>query len=248
MASSGKAKKAPRAKGGGSGGLGWRRWLLRLGLLWLAVTVGPVLLLRWVNPPTTAFIELRKAEARARNEKGFVLHHQWVPLSRVAPQLRLAVVAAEDQKFPAHHGFDVKAIEDALEDRLEGKSSRGASTLTQQVAKNLFLWPGRSFVRKGLEAYFTVLLELSWPKARILEVHLNVAEYGDGVYGVEAAAKRSFGKSAAAVTATEAAMLAVVLPNPRGRRVNAPTPKGRERVEWILEQMERLGPGYLSGL
>lgn len=249
MASSGKAKKgakAPKAKAGGGGGARWRRWLLWLGLAWLALTVGPVVLLRWVNPPTTAFMELRKAEARARNEKGFELHHQWVPLARVAPPLRLAVVAAEDQKFPRHHGFDVQAIEDALEDRLEGKSSRGASTLTQQVAKNLFLWPGRSFLRKGLEAYFTVLLELCWPKARILEVHLNVAEYGDGVYGVEAAAKRSFGTSAAAVSATQAAMLAVVLPSPRTRRVNAPTPKARQRIEWILEQMERLGPQYLE--
>ncbi len=243
MASGAKARRAKAP-----GGRAWRRWLARLGVAWLVVTAGPVLLLRWVNPPTTAFIELRKAEARARTQQGFELHQQWVPLARIAPALQLAVIAAEDQKFPRHHGFDVAAIEDALEDRLEGKATRGASTLTQQVAKNLFLWPGRNMVRKGLEAYFTVLLELCWPKRRILEVHLNVAEYGDGVYGVEAAARRSFGKSALAVTPTEAALLAVVLPNPRARRVNAPTPKARERAAWILEQAERLGPAALRDL
>lgn len=215
---------------------------------WLLVTVTPVVLLRWVNPPTTAFIEQRKAEARSRNEVGFEVKQRWVPRARIAPHLQLAVVAAEDQKFPRHGGFDVAAIEDALEDGLEGKATRGASTLTQQVAKNLFLWPGRSLVRKALEAYFTVLLELALPKGRILELHLNVAEYGDGVYGVEAASKLAFGRSAAAVTPVEAAMLAVVLPSPRTRRVTAPTAKARQRIEWILQQCENLGPRHLEGL
>jgi monofunctional biosynthetic peptidoglycan transglycosylase len=217
-------------------------------LAWSLVTVLPVALLRWVDPPTTAFIELRKAEARRRNEVDFVVRQSWVPRRRIAPHLQLAVVAAEDQKFPWHWGFDVEAIEDALEDRLEGKSTRGASTLTQQVAKNLFLWPGRSLVRKALEAYFTLLLELLLPKGRILELHLNVAEYGDGIYGVEAASKHAFGKGAAAVTPVEAAMLAVVLPSPRTRKVNAPTPKARQRIEWILQQCENLGPRHLEGL
>ena len=134
----------------------------------------------------------------------------------------------------------MKAIEDAVEDRLEGKSTRGASTLTQQVAKNLFLWPGRSFVRKGLEAYFTVLLELLWSKARILEVHLNVAEFGNGVYGAEEASRLFLGKAAAALTPEEAAALVVVLPSPKTRKVLAPTPKVRERSQWVLAQMERV--------
>lgn len=218
-----------------------RRWVPRLLLGWLALTLGPVLLFRFVDPPTTAFMLERRWEALEKQDARFALRQQWVPLEKVSPQLRLAVIAAEDQKFPDHFGFDVEAIEDAIEDRLEGKSKRGASTLTQQVAKNLFLWPGRSFVRKGLEAYFTVLLELCWPKWRILEVHLNVAEFGNGVYGVEAASRLAFGTSAAAVGPHEAALLAAVLPNPRVRRITQPSPAVAERVAWIEDQARRLG-------
>ena len=192
-------------------------------LAWVALTVGPVLVLRFVDPPTTAFMMERRLDARDTNEKGFVLRQQWVPRERISPNLQRALIAAEDQKFLAHAGFDVKAIEGAVEDRLDGKSARGASTLTQQVAKNLFLWPGKSFARKALEAYFTVLLELFWSKARILEVHLNVAEFGNGVYGAEEASRRYLGKAASAVTPEEAALLVVVLPSPRTRKVTAPT-------------------------
>jgi len=223
-----------------------RRWVVRLALSWLAVTLGPVVLFRFVDPPTTAFILERRWEALSQQQARFAVRQQWVPLSKVSPHLRLAVIAAEDQKFPGHFGFDVEAIEDALEDRLEGKSKRGASTLTQQVAKNLFLWPARSFVRKGLEAYFTVLLEACWPKWRILEVHLNVAEFGDGVYGVEAASRLNFGVPASAVGPHEAALLAAVLPNPRARKVTAPTPAVAQRVRWIEDQARRLGPDTLS--
>ena len=217
-----------------------RRWLLGLLLAWVVLTVGPVLALRFIDPPTTAFMLTRKAEASDKNEKGFVLRQQWVPLSRISTQLQRALIAAEDQKFFQHSGFDVAAIEDAMEERLEGKSNRGASTLTQQVAKNLFLWSGKSFLRKGLEAYFTMLLERCWPKERILEMHLNIAEYGNGVYGVEAASRLYLGKSAAALTPEEAALLVVVLPSPRTRKVTAPTPKARERSRWVLEQMDRV--------
>lgn len=217
-----------------------KRWALRIGVAWLVLTVGPVLLFSVVDPPTTAFMLERKLDAADRNEKGFVLRQQWVPRERISKHLQRALIAAEDQKFLAHAGFDVKAIEDAVEDRLEGKSTRGASTLTQQVAKNLFLWPGKSFVRKGLEAYFTVLLELLWSKARILEVHLNVAEFGNGVYGAEEASRLFLGKAAAALTAEEAAALVVVLPSPKTRKVLAPTPKVRERSQWVLAQMERV--------
>lgn len=219
---------------------GFWRWVLRLCVAWVVCTVLVVLLFRFVDPPTTAFMLQRRREAATKNETGFVLRQRWVERSRISPHLQRALIAAEDQRFPEHWGFDVQAIEDAVEDRLEGKSSRGASTLTQQVAKNLFLWPGRSFLRKGLEAYFTVLLEVLWPKERILEVHLNVAEYGNGVYGVEQACREYLGKSAAAVTPEEAALLVVVLPSPKNRKVIAPSPKVRQRSDWVLEQMEHV--------
>ncbi|MDX2013573.1 MAG: monofunctional biosynthetic peptidoglycan transglycosylase [Myxococcaceae bacterium] len=212
----------------------------------LALVVLLVLLLRWVNPPTTAFMLERRLAARAANDTRFGLKHEWVPLHDISPALRLAVVASEDQKFPHHFGFDVEAIADAVEDRFEGRSTRGASTLSQQVAKNLFLWPGQSFVRKGLEAFLTVLLEALWPKARILEVHLNVAEFGDGVYGVEAASRAYFGKKAKHVTAEEAALLAAVLPAPKRRSVKKPSDVVKARAGWTLEQMRALGPEWLA--
>lgn len=191
---------------------------------------------RWVNPPTTAF--MMEHRWRTRSDKGAALHQRWTPIQHISPQLQKALLAAEDQKFFSHCGFDLDAIGDAMEDRIEGKSRRGASTITQQVAKNLFLWPSRNLLRKGLEAYFTVLLEFLWPKERILEVHLNVAEFGNGIYGVEEACRRNFGKSAAGVSEEEAAMLMVVLPNPKARRVMFPSPQARERIDWILEQMK----------
>lgn len=205
---------------------------------WVVLTVGPVLVFRFVDPPLTAFMLARRFDASEKHEKGFVLRQLWVPRARISTHLQRALIAAEDQKFFDHFGFDVKAIEDAVEERLEGKSRRGASTLTQQVAKNLFLWADKSFSRKVLEAYFTLLLEVFWSKERILEVHLNVAEYGNGVYGAEEASRLNFGKGAAALTPEEAALLVVVLPSPRARKVVAPTPKVRERSRWVLEQME----------
>ena len=216
------------------------RWLIRILIGWLVLTAGLVLLFRFLDPPTTAFMVERRLDAADRNEKGFVLRQQWVPLSRISTHLQRALIAAEDQKFEQHAGFDVQAIEDAVEDRLDGKSTRGASTITQQVAKNLFLWPGKSFVRKALEAYFTVRLELLWSKDRILEVHLNVAEFGNGVYGAEEASRLYLGKAAASLTPEEAALLVVVLPSPKTRKVTAPTARVRERSRWVLAQMEHV--------
>lgn len=241
------AAKQPRSK---PASLGAR--LKRAALGTLLVSVGApvllVLLFRVVDPPTTAFMLERRWQAHEKGERSFALKQQWVPLDKVSPALRLAVVAAEDQKFPQHFGFDVQAIEDAMEDRLEGKSTRGASTLTQQVAKNLFLWPGQSFVRKGLEAALTVLLETLWPKRRILEVYLNVAELGDGVYGVEAASRLYYRKPASQVGASEAAALAAILPSPRKRRPTALSPSVQERAGWIEDQARRLGPQWLATL
>ncbi len=216
-----------------------KRWVLRFGAAWVVLTVLPVACFRFVDPPTTAFMLEHRLDGKP-------VRQTWVPLKRISPAMQRALIAAEDQKFPQHFGFDVQAIEDAVEDRLEGKSSRGASTLTQQVAKNLFLWSGRNFVRKALEAYFTVLIELLWSKARILEVHLNIAEYGEGVYGVEYASRANFRKSAASLTAEEAALLVVVLPSPKTRKVTAPSASSRQRANWVLAQMAHVKLDGLS--
>ena len=151
------------------------------------------------------------------------------------------MVAAEDQRFPDHIGFDFVEIQEALEDQDEGKPLRGASTLSQQVAKNLFLWSGRDWIRKGLEAWFTVLLELCWPKQRILEVYLNIAEFGEYTFGVEAASQRFFKKPAAQLSTREAARLAAVLPNPQRYRVDQPSAYVLKRQRWIEQQMRQLG-------
>jgi monofunctional biosynthetic peptidoglycan transglycosylase len=171
-----------------------------------------------------------------------------VPWSQVSPYVPLAMVAGEDQKFPFHHGFDFDSIQDALDDADEGQRLRGASTISQQTAKNLFLWNGRSFVRKGLEAYFTVLIELTWPKRRILEVYMNIAELGDGIYGVGAASETYFHVPPARLGPAQAARLAAVLPSPRRLHADRPSAYVQRRTQWIVRQMQQLGgPGYLDG-
>jgi len=227
------------------------RWPARIGLVLVGLLVGyPVaalLLLRWVPPLTTAFIAQKQVAAWATGDREFRLGYRWTPMREISPYAGLAVVASEDQKFPRHSGFDVEAIEDALEDRERGRRVRGASTISQQVAKNLFLWPGRSFVRKGLEAYLTVLIEALWPKRRILEVYLNIAEMGPGTFGVGAASRRFFGKEPRALTPGEAALLAAVLPNPRRLHADRPSTYVRSRAGWIRRQMDQLGgPSYLE--
>jgi monofunctional glycosyltransferase len=167
--------------------------------------------------------------------------YTWVSFDKIAPAMSAAVIASEDQNFPQHFGFDWKAIQKALDHNGRSTRTKGASTLTQQTAKNLFLWSRRSWVRKGFEAYFTLLIESLWNKRRTLETYLNIVEFGDGVYGVEAAAQRYFGKPASKLNASEAALLAAVLPNPRRYSVKSPGPYVRERQQWILEQMEQLG-------
>jgi len=227
-------------------GLGRRLLQLLLWVVgaWVALTVLVVLALRWIDPPTTAFmLEARLAAAfDSRPGKGrFPLRHEWVDYRLISRHAPLAVIAAEDQLFPQHWGFDFKSIDDSIRDSRSGKRLRGASTLTQQVAKNLFLWGGQSFVRKGFEAYFTVLLETLWPKRRIIEVYLNVAEFGRGVYGVGAASRHYFRKPASRLTPVESALLAAVLPSPRRMRVDAPSSYVRSRQNWILWQMHGLG-------
>jgi monofunctional biosynthetic peptidoglycan transglycosylase len=169
---------------------------------------------RWLDPATTSFIEAARAS-------GQEIHQQWVAWDDISPYLPIAVVAAEDQHFPTHQGFDLESIRSVLEE--SGSRGRGASTISQQVAKNLYLWPGRSWVRKGLEAHLTALIEILWPKRRILEVYLNIAEFGPGIYGVGAASGVFFGKPASRLSAREAALLAAVLPSPRRMSAGSPS-------------------------
>jgi len=187
--------------------------------------------------------------AAAHADGSYRTDYRWVDYDEISPNIAIAVVASEDQKFPRHGGFDYDAIADALEDSADGGPMRGASTISQQVAKNLFLWPGRSFVRKGIEAYFTVLIEALWPKRRILEVYLNVAEFGPGVFGVGSASARFFGKTAARLDRDEAARLAAVLPAPRQLHADRPSAYVRARTDRIAREMSRLGgPGYLRAM
>jgi len=219
-----------------------RSWPVRL-LRWAAgvlavcavLSVLSVVLFRWINPPFTAFM------AESQVSAGYVSLHRWVELAQISPNLALAVIASEDQKFPEHRGFDVEAIEKAYQLNQHSHKIRGASTISQQVAKNLFLWSGRSYFRKGLEAYFTVLIEACWPKRRILEMYLNSAEFGLGTYGAEAAAQRFFHRPAARLTRSDAALLAAVLPNPEHYSAAAPSAYLQRRREQILAQMQALG-------
>ncbi|CBJ92188.1 peptidoglycan transglycosylase, biosynthetic [Xenorhabdus nematophila ATCC 19061] len=172
----------------------------------------------------------------------YVSHATWVNQTQISPHMALAVIAAEDQKFPKHWGIDFDAIETAMAHNKKYQNRiRGASTISQQTAKNLFLWEGRSWVRKGLEAGMTTILELLWSKKRILTVYLNIAEFGNGIFGVEEAAQQYFGKSARRLSASEAALLAAVLPNPHRYKVNAPSAYVLQRQKWILRQMQLLG-------
>ena len=214
-----------------------------LGLLGVSIVISlaAVALLRWVDPGGSAFMAEAQITAWLNRDSSFVLRHTWVDLQRISPNLPLAVVASEDQKFPEHWGFDVESIEKAYALNQHSHHVRGASTISQQVAKNLFLWSGGGYFRKGLEAYFTVLIEALWPKRRILEIYLNMAEFGKGIYGAEAAAQYFFHKSAARLSRGDAAVLAAVLPNPVHFSAAAPSRYVEQRREWILKQMQALG-------
>jgi monofunctional biosynthetic peptidoglycan transglycosylase len=206
----------------------------------LVASIGAVVLLRFLPVPYSAIMAQRRVEAWA-DGKPYRALHRWTPLDQIAPSMGVAVIAAEDQNFPDHFGFDWQAIEKAIAHNERSRRKRGASTVSQQTAKNLFLWESRSWVRKGVEVYFTLLLETLWPKRRILEVYLNIVEFGDGVYGVEAASRKFFGRSASALSPGQAALLAAVLPSPHRFRADAPSPYLRGRQEWILGQMRMLG-------
>jgi monofunctional biosynthetic peptidoglycan transglycosylase len=214
------------------------------------LSVLSVLLLRYVNPWTSAFmVDARITSWFDDDPRPWRLQHVWRDYSQISSQLPLAVVASEDQRFPEHRGFDIRQIRKAMDEAQRGRRARGASTISQQVAKNLFLWNGRSWVRKGLEAWFTVLIETLWPKRRILEIYLNSAEFGRGIYGAEAAAQAFFHKNAARLTREEAARLAAVLPNPVRMRADRPSRYVQRRQREIAAQMAALGgTAYLAGL
>jgi monofunctional glycosyltransferase len=218
-----------------------RRWIPLAILGWLVLTIVPVLLLRWIPPVTSAFMLEARIGALRAGERRYRTDYRWVSLERISPQAAIAVIASEDQTFPFNYGFDFHSIRSAVRAAEHGKRLRGASTISQQVARNLFLWPGRSFVRKGIEAYFTVLLETLWPKERILEVYLNVAQFGRGIYGVEAAARRFYHEPATRLSANQAALLAAVLPDPVHWHVERPSAFVLWKQRWILGQMRNLG-------
>jgi monofunctional glycosyltransferase len=229
-------------------------WLRRVGsglleglVAVVALAMLLVISLRWINPWTSAFMVNARLAAFISGDHRFRTHYQWVDLEQISPQAALAVIASEDQQFPFHAGFDFKSIREAVRHNSVSRHKRGASTISQQVAKNLFLWPGRSYARKGLEAGFTLLIEWCWPKERILEVYLNIAQFGPDVYGVQAAAQRYYHKDARRLNRADSALLAAVLPNPSRMRVEAPSSYVLARRDWIAGQMSELGgTSYLN--
>ncbi|CAH0214712.1 monofunctional biosynthetic peptidoglycan transglycosylase [Erwinia aphidicola] len=220
--------------------------LLRLVLGVLGLWLTGIIAFAFLPVPFSAVMVERQLGAWFSGNWSYVAHSDWVGMDEISPWMALAVIASEDQKFPTHWGFDVAAIQSVLDSEGEKAGMRGASTLSQQTAKNVFLWDGRSWIRKGLEAGLTVGIETVWTKRRILTVYLNVAEMGKGVFGVEEASQRYFHKPASRLSMSEAALLAAVLPNPIRFRADAPSGYVRQRQQWILRQMRQLGgEGFL---
>jgi monofunctional glycosyltransferase len=227
----------------------WRRWLWKLPLLLVVVSVLQVLVMRFIDPPFSMFMAARQLQAWGEGDWDQRIAYDWRDLEDIAASLPVALVAAEDQNFAHHNGFDFKAIDKARKNNARGRKVRGGSTISQQLAKNLFLWSGRSWVRKGIEAWYTALIEALWPKRRILEVYANVAEFGDGVYGAQAAARSFFRKDAGRLSAAESARLAAVLPNPKRYNARNPGPYVQRRGNAIQRQMRQVGgDAYLRTL
>jgi len=225
----------------------WLRWLIALPFLFALASTLQVATLRFLDPPFSAFMLIRQFEAWGEGDFGFRLAHDWRDLDEISADLPVALVASEDQKFADHYGFDLAAIEKARKNNERGRKVRGGSTISQQTAKNLFLWGGRSWARKGLEAWYTLLIETLWPKHRIMEVYANIAEFGDGVYGAQAAARTYFGKDAGRLGPGEAARMAAVLPNPKRYSIAKPGPYVQRRAAAIQRQMRNIGgDGYLK--
>lgn len=247
----------------GTGRRRWRSWLWKLPLLFVVFTGVQVLALRFIDPPFSMFMLARQLDAVFAGDFSFRIAYDWRDMAKISSSLPLAVVASEDQNFANHHGFDFAAIEKAqahnerMTERAEKRGKpvrrlRGASTISQQTAKNLFLWSGGGWtrmLRKGVEVWYTTLMELLWPKQRILEVYVNIAEFGDGVYGAQAASRSYFRKDASRLTPAEAARLAAVLPSPKRYNAASPGPYVQRRADSIQRQMRQIGgSGYLRTL
>ncbi|NUM32043.1 MAG: monofunctional biosynthetic peptidoglycan transglycosylase [Bacteroidetes bacterium] len=215
-------------------------FLRNAAICFFALTVLLVMLFRWLPVPFTPLMLIRCSE-QIKSGNSLKLSKNWEPLNKISGKLQLAVVCTEDQNFLAHNGFDFGAIKKAMNENKWKKRKRGASTISQQTAKNLFLWPGRSWVRKGLEVYFTFLIETFWSKQRIMEVYLNIIEMGKGIYGAEAASMYYFDKSAASLSSSEAALIAVILPNPRKFSASSPSNYILKRKRFALRQMNFWG-------
>ncbi|MEQ9617945.1 MAG: monofunctional biosynthetic peptidoglycan transglycosylase [Deltaproteobacteria bacterium] len=218
-------------------------FILKILIFVVILSLGWVLLYKYVDPPLTPLMVIGYFGGAGRIEKG------WRDYNEISGSMKMAVISAEDQKFPFHDGFDIESIEEAIDERMKGDRLRGASSISQQTAKNVFLWPSRSWLRKGIEAYFTFLIEKIWGKKRILEVYLNVIETGKGIYGVERAGEIYFGKSAKNLNQGEAALIAVSLPNPRLMSPAKPSTYMKRRAAWVAGQMNNLGgAGYLKNI
>lgn len=219
------------------------RFLLLSVIVFLLLSVAGVLAYRFVNPPLTPLMLIRVVQQASDDQREVRIDKDWVDLEEISPWVVRAVIASEDQRFEAHNGFDFEAIEQARKynEKNKGKRKRGGSTITQQLAKNLFLWPARSWIRKGFETWFTFLIELLWPKSRIMEVYLNVIEMGDGIYGIEAAAQDYFGVSAMKLNKDRAALIVACLPSPLKWSPSKPGKFVRWKKNWIIRQMDNLG-------
>lgn len=224
-----------------------RFFLLKLPLAFIAISLAWVAILRWVPVWFTPLMVCRSIEYR--NDETFRTHKKWRSYEMISPELAKAVIASEDNRFAAHNGFDWKEMKKAVKDHLEkGKKLRGASTISQQTAKNVFLLPSHSFTRKAFEAWFTLLIELIWGKERILEVYLNVAEMGKGIYGAEAAAREIFGKSASGLTRHESSLIAACLPNPISRNAGKPSAYVGKRAGQIRNLIPKIEyPEWIDG-
>jgi monofunctional biosynthetic peptidoglycan transglycosylase len=218
-----------------------KRWILKAMIVFLIASVASVILFRWIPIPVTPLMVIRSVEQLADGDKA-IFEHQWVSLGKISNNLAKAVIVSEDQKFIEHFGFDIEAIEKAFKGNQKGKKIKGGSTITQQTAKNVFLWPQRSYIRKGFEMYFTFLIEVFWSKERILEVYLNSIEMGNGIYGAEAASQYWFNKPATKLTKYEAASIAAILPNPRKYKARGSSNYVERRKNWIVRQMGYFGP------
>jgi monofunctional biosynthetic peptidoglycan transglycosylase len=215
------------------------RFFFQAGIFFVLFSIVLVVVLRWLPVSYTPLMFIRCAQAG--DDKEAKIEHEWLPESEIPNSLQLAVVSTEDQRFPEHFGFDLEEMEKAMDEAEEGGRQRGASTISQQTAKNVFLWPSSTYLRKGFEAWFTVLIEVFWSKKHILDVYLNSVEFGDGIYGCEAAAQHFFHKPASQLSLDEAARLAIVLPNPLRLNAGRPTAHMNTRKNWALQQMANRG-------